>query len=94
MVRFNFFKDAGAFTYNGETGTYRVDIDAMKQAMTDLSALILTIQGDGDYAAAAELLNQRGQVDDQLAADLAALGEAGIPVDVIFTQGKDVLGLR
>lgn len=93
MVRFNFFKEAGAFSYNVETGTYRVDFEAMKQAMTDLSALILTIQGDGDYERAGELLSQQGQVGEQLEADLAALGEAGIPVDVIFTQGKDVLGL-
>ena len=94
MVRFNFFKDAGAFNYNVETGTYRVDFDAMKTAMTDLSALILTIQGDGDYEKAGELLEQRGQVGEQLAADLDALGRAGIPVDVVFTQGKDVLGLQ
>ena len=93
MVRFNFFKEAGAFSYNVETGTYRVDFEAMKQAMTDLSALILTIQGDGDYERAGELLSQQGQVGERLEADLAALGEAGIPVDVIFTQGKDVLGL-
>ena len=93
MVRFNYFERAGAFTRDPDTGTYRVQLDRMQQAMTELSRLLLTIQGDGDYARAQTLLTEQGKVSAQLAGDLAKLAGAGIPVDVVFEQGRSVLGL-
>ncbi len=94
MVRFNFFKEQGAFTRDPETGVYSVDLEKMQEAMTKLSNLILTIQGDGDYAKATELLETKGVVGAELQADLDRLAEADIPVDVTFIQGKEVLGLK
>jgi len=93
MVRFNFFEHAGAFTRDDATGTYRVNMERMQQAMTDLSRLLLTVQGDGDYARAQQVLAEQGKIPPQLASDLARLAGAGIPVDVVFEQGKSVLGL-
>lgn len=93
MVRFNFFKEAGAFSRDPETGYYKVNFDKMTAAIDALSNKILTIQGDGDYAAAKLLLEQQGIIDDQLASDLKMLEEKQIPVDVVFNQGKEVLGL-
>lgn len=94
MVRFNFFRDAGAFTRNDETGTYRVDFEKMQQAIEDLSRLILTLQGDGDYAGVDKLVKEKGVISEQLQADLERLSEANIPVDIVFEQGRDVLGLQ
>ncbi|HXD35368.1 MAG TPA: Zn-dependent hydrolase [Rhodanobacter sp.] len=93
MVRFNYFKQAGAFTRDDKTGRYRVDFDKMTAAMSSLSAKLLTIQGDGDYDAAKQLTDQLGAADAKLAGDLKRLGEAHIPVDIRFEQGLDVLGL-
>ncbi|MCX2781589.1 Zn-dependent hydrolase [Microbulbifer thermotolerans] len=94
MVRFNYFKEQGAFTRDSETGQYRVDFEKMQKAMTSLSNLILTIQGDGNYEKAKELLETKGVVGAELQADLDRLSEADIPVDVTFIQGKEVLGLQ
>jgi hypothetical protein len=93
MLRFNFFADRGAFTRDA-SGKYRVDMAAMRRAMDELSALILKLQGDGDYAGVAKLTGDLGVIRPQLAADLARLADRSIPVDVAFTQGKDVLGLK
>ena len=93
MVRFNFFKQQGAFSRDAATGRYRVDFDKMTAAMNALSAKLLTIQGDGDYAAAKQLTDTMGNVDAELAGDLKRLDSAKIPVDVSFEQGLDVLGL-
>ena len=93
MVRFNFFKQQGAFSRDGKTGRYRVDFDRMTAAMNALSAKLLTIQGDGDYAAAQQLTASMGNVDAELAGDLKRLEQARIPVDITFEQGLDVLGL-
>ncbi len=92
MVRFNFFKEKGAFVLN-ENKTYSVDFDKMTMAMNELSAIILKLQGDGDYQGVVDLLASKGGIDEQLAADLNRLNEAGIPVDIYFNQGASVLGL-
>jgi hypothetical protein len=91
MVRFNFFQENGAFTRDEATGTYRVDFERVAEAMAALSEVILTLQGDGDHAGAGELLGGQGVIFEQLQADLDRLAEAGIPVDIVFEQGMDVL---
>lgn len=91
MVRFNYFQERGAFTRDDATGTYRVDFEAMREAMNALSELILTLQGDGDHDGAVALLAEKGMVVPALQADLDRLGSAGIPVDIIFEQGESVL---
>ena len=93
MIRFNFFDEMGAFEKDGETGKYKVNFDKMTDAMNALSELILTLQGDGDYAGVQKLVNEKGIIKDQLNADLEKLTKAGIPVDIIFEQGKEVMGL-
>jgi hypothetical protein len=92
MVRFNFFKEKGAFTRN-EEGTYKVNFEKMQVAMEDLSNLILTLQGNGDYDGVAKLVAEKGIISSQLQSDLERLGDANITVDVVFEQGVNVLGL-
>ena len=93
MVRFNFFKELGAFSRDQTTGHYRVNFDQMTVAMNELSKLILVLQGDGDYNGAVSLLATKGVITEQLANDLARLEKASIPVDIVFEQGKEVFGL-
>jgi len=94
MVRFNFFEDRGAFIRDPETGTYRADVDRMMEAMASLSGLILTLQGNGDYDGAKGLTDELGVIRSQLGSDLERLAKADIPVDIVFEQGADVLGLE
>ncbi|WP_457615884.1 dipeptidyl-peptidase 3 family protein [Lutibacter sp.] len=93
MIRFNFFKEKGAFTKN-EDGTYKVNYDKMEQAMKDLSNLILTLQGNGDYDGVAKLVAEKGNISEDLQKDLDKLSNANIPVDIIFEQGVSVLQLK
>ena len=93
MLRFNYFLEKGAFTRNDD-GTYYVDIDKMKTASTELTQKILKLQGDGDYETAKSWIETEGIVKPQLQADLERINDAGIPVDIVFTQGPEVLGLK
>ncbi len=93
MIRFNFFSEAGAFSRDEATGRYRVDVPVFEQAVEDLSRNILMLQGDGDYDAVAAFVAQYGNVGEQLQADLDRLAAAAIPVDIVYQQGKEVLGL-
>jgi hypothetical protein len=90
MIRFNFFQEKGAFE-RLDNGTYRVNFDKLEAAMTELSRLILTLQGDGDYAGVAKLVAEKGAIRPQLQADLQRVDAARIPVDIVFEQGLKVL---
>ena len=94
MLRFNFFKDRGAFVRDPERGTYKVDFDRMQDSMSALSELLLTLQGDGDYEGDASLTREKGIIGPQLQQDLDRLTEASIPVDIVFSQGAAELGLN
>ncbi len=93
MIRFNFFAEKGAFIKDPEIGTYRVDFEKFREATNDLSELILTLQGDGDYEKTAKLVADLGIIDEGLQSDLDRLTAQQIPVDVVFEQGLDQLEL-
>jgi len=93
MIRFNYFKEMGAFEKNPETKTYKINFEKMQEAMKSLSEKILTLQGDGDYEGVSQLVKEKALIQPDLAADLDKLAKQGIPVDIVFEQGVDVLGL-
>ena len=93
MIRFNFFNEYGAFAKDEVSGTYRVDFEKMKEAMNALSELILTLQGNGDYDGVSNLVSEKGVIGVVLQSELDKLAEKDIPVDIVFEQGTEVLGL-
>ncbi len=93
MLRFNYFEQQNAFTRN-HNGTYSVNPENMEKAIAGLSALILELQGNGDRQGVIDLMEKDGTIGEALQADLDRLTEANIPVDVVFEQGLDVLGLN
>lgn len=93
MMRFNFFEDYGAFTRNSD-GYYSIDLEKMAEAMNALVDKIMTIQGEGDYEAAKAWIEADGNLRETLRTDLARLNEGGIPVDIIFKQGPELVGLK
>ncbi|MFK7951527.1 MAG: Zn-dependent hydrolase [Ekhidna sp.] len=94
MIRFNFFNEFGAFAKDEASGKYRVDFKKMKEAMDALSEKILTLQGNGDYDGVAHLVTDKGVIGDALQAELDRLEEKDIPVDIVFEQGVEALGLN
>jgi hypothetical protein len=94
MIEFNYMEDHGAFERDAATGTYRVNAAKMSQAVTDLAARILKLQGDGDYAGTANVVATEAVVRPTLTQDVARLASKNVPVDIVFEQGKKVLGLE
>lgn len=90
MMRFNYFEQQGAFVRDPETGKYTIDFDNMYDAMISSLQQILTLQGDGNYEGAKNLIETEGVVKPQLQEDLDRINEADIPVDVVFIQGKNM----
>ena len=94
MIEFNYFEDQGAFTRDATTGTYRVNVEQMSKAVTSLAERLIRLQGDGDYAAVAKVLAEEGTMRPGLKADLERLATKNIPVDIVYEQGRQVLGLN
>jgi len=93
MQCFNFFKTNGAFIRNSD-GTYKVDFSKFGEAMNRLSKLIITLQGNGDKAAVEKTQKEMAVISPELQSDLDKLTQKGIPVDIVFEQGVDVLGVK
>jgi hypothetical protein len=93
MIRFNYFSEANAFSRDADSGTYRVNVSEFEKAIEDLSRELLVLQGDGNYQRVAEFVDQKGSIGTQLQADLDRLDAVNIPVDIVYQQGKEVLGL-
>ncbi len=94
MMRFYFFQEKGAFTRDEATGTYKVNFEKMKAAMDELAQKILIIQGDGNYEEAKAWVEADGKIKEILQKDLDRINAAGIPRDIRFKQGKEILGLN
>ena len=92
MIRFYYFQELGAFTQE-MGGTYRINFEKMQSAMNTLASLILITQGNGDYSIAKTLVEEKGFIREELQADLDRLKDLNIPVDIVFNQGPELLGL-
>ncbi len=92
MITFNTLMKAGAVTRD-DKGFYTVNMQAMRKAIDALAAELLRLQGDGNAAGVEAMLSGRAQVGTSLQQDLARLEKANIPVDLVFDQGIETLGL-
>ena len=90
MLTFNYFQNEGAFVRN-EEGRYAIDFDKMKVAVEKLAGDILKHQGDGDYEATKAWMGEMSVIKPELQADLDRVNAAGIPTDIYFNMGPQVL---
>ena len=65
----------------------------MKECVKTLGEKIMIIQGDGDFETAEAWIKKDGIVKEGFQKDLDKINNAGIPVDIVFEQGLDVIGL-
>ena len=93
MMCYNFFEEQGAFKRNGN-GTYHIDFDKAQKAMESWIATILQTQAEGNFEFASQFSKENGTIGANLQKDLDKINKAGIPRDIRFNQGLDVLGLK
>lgn len=93
MLSLKYFAGKGAFLYQ-DNGYYKVNFEEMKSAVELFVNDILTVQGNGDYDGARKWIENDGVMTESLQRDLEKVNAAGIPVDIVFRQGKEILGLK
>jgi hypothetical protein len=79
-LQVNYLMDEGGFEYDPSSGKYRVNGNRIRQAVTKLTAEIMTIQAEGNYDKARMLLDVYGVVRPEMKQTLERL--SGIPVDI------------
>lgn len=93
LIRFNFYLEKGAISFNEENKTWKVNFEKIDDASRALSKKILILQGDGDYEGVEAFVEKYGNIGPKLKKSLQKIKKADIPVDIVFEQGKEVLGL-
>ena len=67
--------------------------EKMKKDIEIIAGEYITLEGDGDYDKASQLIATKGIVSPILQKDLDRIAQAGIPKDIYFQQGLQTLGL-
>jgi hypothetical protein len=79
-LQFNFLTDQGAIVYNEGSGLFSADVAKFKEGVRALTGTIMTIQAEGDYAAAQGLLEKYAVIHPPLQRTIDRL--AHLPVDI------------
>ena len=93
LMCFNWFEKHGAFSRDNK-GIYTINYVKAKECIKSWGSFLLAMEGDGDYARAAKYSKQNAVISQTLQNDLDRINSKGIPVDVRFKQGRNVLGLK
>lgn len=94
IIAFNMLYKMKAFERDDATGTYKVNVEKMKEVINKISKDILTILAEGDYPTAKSWIEIYGTMSPELQKDIEKISKSGIPIDIKFEQGKEVLGLK
>ncbi|MEP6342003.1 MAG: hypothetical protein ABJ275_01710 [Maricaulaceae bacterium] len=79
-IQYSYYREVGAVTWDEELNRFRVDYDKLAQAISDLTAKFVIVQGDGDYDQAQAFLVDYAKVDDLAISILEGFDK--IPVDI------------
>ena len=83
MMCYNYMEEHKAFTRN-EDGTYHIDFEKALECVNSWADLVLTTQGEGNYAFAKAYAADHANIGEALAADVAKVNALGIPRDIRF----------
>jgi hypothetical protein len=88
-VQFNYLTDKGAFVQNPD-GTFSIDMSKIKDAVTQLDHDLLTIEAQGDYAAAKKLLGDLGVMRPAVQKALDSLHDIPTDIEPIFVTAEEL----
>lgn len=93
MMCFNYLQEQGAFK-RYDVGMYKIDFEKAEKAIASWASIILKYQATGDFEAASAFRAKYGVIMPDLQNDLDKINKMGIPRDIRFKQGLNVLNLK
>jgi hypothetical protein len=88
-VQLNYLLDAGAFKVNPD-GTFTVDTAKVGDAVTALTREIMTLQAEGSYTKAKELIDRLGNVRPQVKKVLDKLTDVPVDIEPQFVTASEL----
>lgn len=88
-IQFNYLLDHSAFAENGD-GTFGVDMSKIKSAVQDLDHDLLTIEAEGNYVAAKDLLDNLGVIRPSLKKTFAKLADIPTDIEPVFVTADAI----
>jgi hypothetical protein len=89
-IQLNYLLDRGAFRVN-EDGTFAVDDTRIRQAVTDLTRDIMTLQAEGSYEKARTMIDTLGVIRPETQRVLDRLGDVPVDIEPRFTTAEQLL---
>lgn len=89
-LQFNYLVDERAFIYNPASGTFSVNSDKIKAAVTKLTGAIMTLQAEGSYQKAKLMLDTYGVVRPEMKSILDKLSDVPVDIAPIYTLAANV----
>jgi len=88
-LQFNYFSDHGAFSTQAD-GAFAVDRARMKQAVRDLTHDLMTIEAQGDYAGAKQLLDRLAVIRPAMTHAFDRLSDIPVDIQPIFVTADEL----
>jgi hypothetical protein len=89
-IQLNYLMDKGAFKVNGD-GTFSVDTAKIRDGVTALTREIMTLQAEGSYAKAKQMLDTLGILRPQAKGVLDKLTSVPVDIEPRFVTAIDLL---
>ena len=90
ITQFNYLLDQHAFLYDSTRQTFSVNPSAIKEAVKNLTAFIMTIQAEGNHDKAAKLFEDYALIRPQMQAVLNKLKDVPVDIDPRFPLAGDI----
>jgi hypothetical protein len=90
VVQLNYLIDQGAFVVN-QDGTFAVNMDKIKAGVEGLTREIMTIQAEGNYEKAKDLLPHLGSIKPEVERALNKMGAVPVDIQPKFTTAEQLV---
>ena len=88
-LQVNYLMDKGGFVARPD-GTFAVDYAKIKDAVRDLTHDLLTVEAEGNYAGARQMLDTLGVLRPEFKAALDKLGDIPVDIEPVFVTADQV----
>ena len=87
-MQFNYLTDEGAIKFDEATGTFSVDDSRIKEAVRKLTHDLLTLEAEGSYAKAKEMLDKYAVIRPPMKLALDKLTNVPVDIEPVFPLAK------
>jgi hypothetical protein len=87
-LQFNYLLDEGAFIFDKQTAKFSIHTEKMREAVKKLTGEIMTIQAEGNYKKAKELIGRYATIRPEMQIILNTLTDIPTDIEPLYTSAK------